>query len=127
MLAIKNGYVEVVKILLDNGAKVDAVNKRGETALILAFKAIKRNPIEGAEIVSTLLAAGAEITQEDSENHSKIIEGAIHAYYHRGLDIPTQCAAFAEPEYKKQLHNQILRQFNISANNAKTLTYVLNY
>ncbi len=47
MYAACNCYVEVVKVLLSKGAKIDTTNKKGETALILAFKAMGREQVEG--------------------------------------------------------------------------------
>ncbi len=38
MVAAQWGYTEITKILLDKGAKVNAKNNYGETALILAKK-----------------------------------------------------------------------------------------
>lgn len=50
-----NGHVEIVTMLLDNGADVNAKNNDGNTALMLASKKGQ------TEIVSMLLAAGADV------------------------------------------------------------------
>lgn len=59
MDAAAEGHLEMVKLLLDHGAQVDAVSKSGQTALILAAG-------QGlSEICRILLAAGADPDKPD--------------------------------------------------------------
>ena len=53
------GHIDVMRILIDKGADVNAKNKNGATALILA--ADKGN----AEIVSFLIDKGADVNAKD--------------------------------------------------------------
>jgi len=61
MLAAKIGRVDVVKRLLDNGAKVDnaALNSERRTPLMVAINS--NNP----EVVGVLLASGASVSRKD--------------------------------------------------------------
>ena len=55
MIASKNGHIEIVRLLLDKGAKVNEQNNRGNNALIIAS-------INGyTEIVKLLIDNGANI------------------------------------------------------------------
>jgi ankyrin repeat protein len=54
MYASKNGYTDIVKLLIDVGANVNAQDDEGYTALRLASKA------GHTEIVQMLREAGAE-------------------------------------------------------------------
>ena len=64
-LAARYGWVEGVEVLLlDAGANVDAANRRGETALIIAAF------IGAEEVKAVLLAAGADKTLKDAEGHT---------------------------------------------------------
>lgn len=56
-LAAMNGLVEVVKVLVANGAEVNSTNKIGQTPLIYAV--IEEHP----EVIIALLEAGANVNQ----------------------------------------------------------------
>ena len=63
-MAVIEGDPRMVKLLLDAGANVDAANRRGETALIIAAF------IGAEEVKAVLLAAGADKTLKDAEGHT---------------------------------------------------------
>jgi hypothetical protein len=63
MIAAARGHVALVEILLDKGAKIDAINKEGRNALMFAAKS------GNVEVVKMLLDKGANInavTNKDS-------------------------------------------------------------
>jgi ankyrin repeat protein len=62
-IAAANGYIEIVKTLLDAGANVDATTKAGETALHLA---IKDNRMD---VIDALLEAGPELEIHTTETN----------------------------------------------------------
>ncbi len=59
-------YIEICKILIDNGANVNMKNDRGETALYLAFKN------QHKEIFKLLIDEGADVSAKD-ENGKTIL------------------------------------------------------
>ncbi|KAI1773221.1 hypothetical protein F4818DRAFT_120986 [Hypoxylon cercidicola] len=67
-LAARNGHSEVVRILLEKGAEVDALSKSRRTPLwIMTFRGRGDNR---AEIVNLLLKHGADAKYSDSNLHS---------------------------------------------------------
>jgi uncharacterized protein len=64
-LAAKFGDAEIVQLLIDKGANVDARDDKGRTALFFA-------PV-GSESFACLLAAGADIHAEDHEGNTILI------------------------------------------------------
>jgi len=67
ILASQKDYVEIVKLLLSAGAKVNKKNSYNSTALILASK---NNHVE---IVKRLLDAGANVNQTDKDDATALI------------------------------------------------------
>ena len=74
-LAAKGGFVEVVRSLLDAGARVDAVDQFGYTALMYAAG-------EGSEgsdherVISLLLEAGASINHHTNDGYTALLWAA---------------------------------------------------
>jgi ankyrin repeat protein len=66
MLAAAAGQVDTVRLLIDNGADLNAKNDDGSTALMVA--ALKGH----LEIVRTLLAAGADVSVQDLDQDSAL-------------------------------------------------------
>ena len=73
MQAAANGRAGSVRALLKGGATVDAVDKKGATALILAAKF---SP--GAETARLLVEAGADTTRRHGRNGKTALEWAEH-------------------------------------------------
>ena len=69
MYAAAGGHIEVVKLLLKAGAKVEAEDYYGDTPLIYASKKGEGN----IEIVKLLLNAGAEVEAKDSLGRAPLI------------------------------------------------------
>jgi ankyrin repeat protein len=74
MKASENGQIEVVKLLLDKGAKLDGQNNEGWTALIIA------SAQGNTEVVKLLLENGAN-------TELKTIEGKTALDYAKNADI----------------------------------------
>jgi ankyrin repeat protein len=72
MWAAQNGHIEVMHLLLDRGAEIDASAQDGETALMLAAGDGR------AEAVLLLLARGAQMDKKDKEGRT----AADHAREH---------------------------------------------
>ncbi|ORX68882.1 ankyrin [Anaeromyces robustus] len=68
MKACKYGHEEIVKILIDNNAKLDLKNRDGNTALLIACKQ------KQLKIINILLEAGADINCYNNEYINPIIE-----------------------------------------------------
>ena len=74
--ASKFGYIEIVKVLLDAGANIEAKGTREETALILAARAYEIETAKfliakGADITYLLKQYGAMITREEKEKRKQ--------------------------------------------------------
>jgi ankyrin repeat protein len=89
LAASYNGYVEIVKLLLDKGADINAKSGDGYTALILASayghaksgyiilnKNIFASPNRYTEIVKLLLDKGADINERDSDNATALLRAS---------------------------------------------------
>jgi ankyrin repeat protein len=70
MTAAVHGYLDIVKILLDNGAKVESRNRWKESALILAASKGFR------EIVRLLIQYGADLHSEDITEKTALLRAA---------------------------------------------------
>ena len=68
--AAKAGFTGVMKVLLDNGAPVDARSEKGETPLFYALKAGPRADM--VKSVELLLSRGADPTHEDKLGKSPL-------------------------------------------------------
>ena len=65
-IVAQEGHVEVVKLLLEKGANIEAINNQGFTSLwIAAYKG-------HTEIVKVLIAAGANIEAIDDEGYTPL-------------------------------------------------------
>ena len=71
MQAAANGRAGSVRALLKGGATVDAVDKKGATALIAKFS-------PGAETARLLVEAGADTTRRHGRNGKTALEWAEH-------------------------------------------------
>ncbi|KAL3492817.1 ankyrin repeat-containing domain protein [Aspergillus germanicus] len=76
-LASFNGDAKVAKLLIDNGANVEARNKKGRTALHIAAKH-DRN----VEILFVLLNAGADLNGADHQGDTPLCHalGKVDVY-----------------------------------------------
>ncbi len=68
--AAKAGFTGVMKVLLDNGAPVDAQSEKGETPLFFALKAGPRADM--VKSVELLLSRGADPTHEDNQGKTPL-------------------------------------------------------
>lgn len=66
----KAGHLGSLKVLLDNGADVNALSENGQTPLLYALKAGKRADMD--LICQTLLDAGADATIKDARGRSAL-------------------------------------------------------
>ena len=66
VLAAKFGDAEIVQLLIDNGADVDARDDKGRTALFFAEV--------GSEVFARLLAAGADTLAKDNDGNTILIQ-----------------------------------------------------
>jgi ankyrin repeat protein len=89
-LAAENGHFNVVKLLLDYGAEIDAKGNIGQTPLLSAA--------EGgyAEVADILIAGGADITAETTSQRSILYAAAgggllklVQAIAAKGIDVNT--------------------------------------
>ena len=67
VVAVINDHVEVVRLLLDKGASVNAVNHHNSTVLMLAAR------FGHAEIIRLLLDRGADITIRDRQGYNPLM------------------------------------------------------
>ena len=67
MFASEHCNSDIVQNLTDAGAEVNAVNKYGETALMLA------NEFGNSDVVLVLIAAGADVNAKDNEGKNNEI------------------------------------------------------
>lgn len=72
MMAVNTDNLEIVRLLIRRGAKVNAVGKRGGTALVLALLAPHDKDRSG--IVKLLLDSGADATARDPDGNSLLVE-----------------------------------------------------
>ena len=70
--AAREGSAQEVKGLLQQGAAINARNRFGNTALLLAVRANKK------EIAKTLLSAGADVTINNLNNISVVAAAAFN-------------------------------------------------
>ncbi len=68
MIACSSGSVEMVKFLLSKGAKVNAVDEQGESALHRACQ----NGMHGKEMLSILLDAKADVNIKNHKGHDPL-------------------------------------------------------
>ena len=60
IIACHNGHVDAVRLLLDKGAEVDRVNKKGSTPLYIACQS------GHVDVARLLLEKGAEVNQTNN-------------------------------------------------------------
>ena len=70
--ATSNGDLEMVQLLLENGANIEARDQRGETALMMAIRK------DDLEMVQLLLEHGANIEARDQRGETALM---IAVYY----------------------------------------------
>ncbi|XP_053596740.1 ankyrin-1-like [Microplitis demolitor] len=61
--AVSSGHIKIVELLLENGAKVNAINDSGETALIAAVLG------NNLELMKILINAGAQVNLRNNKHH----------------------------------------------------------
>ena len=72
MYAARNGYPDIVQLLIDAGAKVNASNHNGKTALMMAAQC--HHDIRDAKImVVKLLNANANVNATDKEGKTALM------------------------------------------------------
>lgn len=74
MVASRNGFVGVVRVLLEGGAEIACQAKDGRTALMLASQ------FGHEDVVRVLLDWGADIDQQDREGYTALLLAAQHAH-----------------------------------------------
>ncbi|KAJ1323382.1 serine/threonine-protein phosphatase 6 regulatory ankyrin repeat subunit B [Microdochium nivale] len=92
-------YLKIVKFLLDRGAKVNQSGHRGATALLAACRARKGTLgyFGGLPIITSLLAAGADIHMSDSSGIQPL-DAAMLAQNHAIAAKLIQAGAELDPE-----------------------------
>jgi ankyrin repeat protein len=80
MLASFNGDPKVARLLIDNGANVEARNKKGRTALHIAAKHGRNK-----EILSVLLKAGGNLNATDRQGDTPLCHALGDVEIHRYL------------------------------------------
>jgi ankyrin repeat protein len=83
MEAARNGYVEVVKLLLDLGAKVNAQSKSGSTALLEVLNAHDEedeslDPEAQTAVIQELVKRGANVNVKSSEGVTPLMRAAFN-------------------------------------------------
>lgn len=73
IIAVKNGQLDMVKLLLDNGVRVDVKDAGGCTALM--FAAQKEDAHE-FDIAKYLIDHGANVNAKDDEDHTPLMSAA---------------------------------------------------
>ncbi len=71
MSAAYYGHLDILKLLLERGADVKAVNSEGETALHYAARGLSPSP----QIVETLLGSGAPVNAQDQAGRTALMNG----------------------------------------------------
>jgi ankyrin repeat protein len=94
-LAVANANLEVVRFLLDYGANIKLKNEEGFTVLHFLTKEIRKNMIEGQELV--------DLKNNYNENHLKIANLLIK----KGADINALDELGRSPIYLAVLSNQM--------------------
>jgi hypothetical protein len=90
---VQNGSIKIVEFFLDLGFDINAVNRYGETALIIAAK------YSYLELVRKLLERGAKVNLGDDHGRTALHEAADRYFYPGsiiGLDLP-------EKDFKKAI------------------------
>lgn len=111
MFAARSGWDECVKVLLDAGAEVHAVDKKGRIALMLALS-------EGSvSCVGMLLDAGADVNALDAEGKdvwlyaeskkSRALE-CVHLLLAAGADADSGVSCFAGKDYAREIVRLLL-------------------
>ena len=81
-IAVYEGYVEMVKLLLKYGADIEAIDEQGRTPLILASNGYRRGLFLGyserVDIINILLDQGAKIEAFDKDGKTPLITASNH-------------------------------------------------
>lgn len=70
--AAQNNYPEVVRTLLNNGAKINAIDWDGRTAMKLAMDFENQGVVDVMEEAGANICIGKLVVADDMENHKKI-------------------------------------------------------
>ena len=74
MFAVDDDNLEMITTLLDGGAEVDARDKAGETALMIASE-------RQLDVVKLLLARGAKVNSKDKDGWTPLMRASYNAPY----------------------------------------------
>ncbi|MFI5385276.1 MAG: ankyrin repeat domain-containing protein [Fimbriimonadales bacterium] len=88
-IAAANGQFEAAKLLLDRGARVDSVNKEGETPLMLAASCVADLNMP---LIKLLVSRGADVNRSDRHGDTAL-HHAICSYGDRQIRFLLGCGA----------------------------------
>ena len=113
MIGISNGSVDVAKILIEAGAKIDAQNSKKSTALHLAIKN------HFTDLVNYLVTKGARLNIRDDAGMTPIYYAAGRGY----VDMVTLLLKFDADIHIKDFKNRTVLDLAESKLNPKVATY----
>lgn len=99
ILAISRSQTNCATLLIEAGAKVCAINKKGETPLSLALVKTRSHLTNSKELVSLLIEKGADVNQYDGRGYTPLM---IAAENDMNM-IPVLIAAGANPRKRTKV------------------------
>ena len=75
MMAAQGRHKNIINLLKEHGANINATTDKGKTALMYAAEAVPQNK----EVIGILLTAGADINKQDATGNTALIYAADHA------------------------------------------------